>query len=713
MITCGSCGRQNADDAVFCQWCNHFLAWTPSDEGDLAVAGPSGADTAPAAGPGTDGAGPAEPSAQDPGGEEAGATAPAGRTAQPPSDAPPDGSPAAGPEEAPVPSQSQPPPTVEGALAVLAEGRRLAASQERPDLARRLDEAEDRLTRQSVPVVVVGEFKRGKSTLVNALLQRAVCPVDADIVTTVPTLVRWAERPTALVHTGGPGEPSAGEPADPARLTELVTGHDDAGPSEVRSVEVGLPHPLLRSGLCLVDTPGVGGLDSAHGLLTLGALDAAKASLFVTDASQELTAPELAFLRAVVAKGTGPVCVVMTKTDIHADWRRVRDLDEQHLRDAGLAVPVLAVSSFLRLRAARDPELEQESGFSRLLEFLERDVLVQGTAEAAKTAAQDVAFVAHQLGRPLDAAAAVLTEPEKAEQVVSTLAETRKRTARLTAPTATWQQTLADGIADLTANVDHDLQQRARAILAQAEVVIKGGDPKDTWNDITLWLQRQVVTAAVENRALLAGRAQRLAEEVGERFELEAAFDAGAVAGPPRAESVTTVTPSGAESLVVPGGQLGPLVVAGRTAMLVPLTLYSLSTIVSTSALLVIAPLGIALGAGIGHRLIVNERKRQLAHRQQLAAAATRKYLDEAMFIVSKETQDALRLTSRELRDGFQRQALEIHRSSVRALSVVEQARSSSPERSEEVIAGSRAVHRLSAVAGRLADAPVVAVARG
>ena len=73
----------------------------------------------------------------------------------------------------------------------------------------------------------------------------------------------------------------------------------------------------------------------------------------------------------------------------------------------------------------------------------------------------------------------------------------------------------------------------------------------------------------------------------------------------------------------------------------------------------------------------------------------------------------ALMATSHDLWDGFQRQAEEIHRSSVRALSVVEQARSSPPERAQEVIAGHRAVHRLSAVAGRLADTPVVAVARG
>ena len=48
-----------------------------------------------------------------------------------------------------------------------------------------------------------------------------------------------------------------------------------------------LDRPLLQAGLVLVDTPGVGGLDSAHGQLTRATLRAADAVLFVTDASQD------------------------------------------------------------------------------------------------------------------------------------------------------------------------------------------------------------------------------------------------------------------------------------------------------------------------------------------------------------------------------------------------------------------------------------------
>ena len=696
---------------MFCLQCDQFLAWPLSEEEDDAVAGPRGADGPVLRGLSHDQL--AEADARDKPAADVQPADPAPPATPPTLPAPP--IPAAPPTPAAPPISAAPQvekSSIEAALVVLAEGRQLAADQQRPDLAQRLDGASDRLVQRTVPVVVVGEFKRGKSTLINALLQKAVCPVDADLVTAVPMTVRWGRVPAAYVHLG-PLDESVEMPVDLDRVAELVMERDHSDTPPPRMVEVALPHPLLRSGLSLVDTPGVGGLDSAYGLATLGALDTARAALFVTDASQELTGPELDFLKAVAAKQVGLLCVVITKTDIHPAWRRVTELNTRHLADAGLDLPIFPVSSFLRLREDRDAELARESGFGELVRFLDHDVVRQGTAAAAAAAARDVAFVARQLSRPIDAAGTVLAEPGNAGHVLSTLTATEERTARLKTRSATWQQTLADGVAEMTSEVEHDLQRRLRNLLHEAEKVIKEGNPKDTWPDITAWLQKQVVTAAVANRHLLASRADELVERVGEAFDLEADFDTDSATGPPRPDSLAEVVVAGAEGLVVPGGQLGPLVVAGRTAVLVPLTLISMAVWLPPVALFVIAPLGLVLGAGIGHQLISNERKRQLTYRRQLASAAARKYVEEASWLIAKESRDAMRRTSIQMRDGFQEQAVQIHRSSVNALAAAEQAVSSPSAHTREIVASSEAVQRLSIAAGRLASPSAVAVARG
>ena len=62
-------------------------------------------------------------------------------------------------------------------------------------------------------------------------------------------------------------------------------------------VEIGAPSPLLQGGLAFIDTPGVGGHGQPHLSATLGLLPNADALIMVSDTSQELTEPEMWFIR--------------------------------------------------------------------------------------------------------------------------------------------------------------------------------------------------------------------------------------------------------------------------------------------------------------------------------------------------------------------------------------------------------------------------------
>ena len=170
---------------------------------------------------------------------------------------------------------------------------------------------------------------------------------------------------------------------------------------------------------------------------------------------------------------------------------------------------MIPVSSFLRLRAARQPDLNAESGFAPLVEFLGKDVFRSSTAKAAATVAHDVDFVASQLAHESDTERIVLARPEESQVVVNRLGKANERARALTAPSSAWQQMLADGIQDLVADVEYDLQARLRTVLRDAREIIDEGDPRDTWPDTEAWLRRQVATAGVENRDLLRLRAER------------------------------------------------------------------------------------------------------------------------------------------------------------------------------------------------------------
>ncbi|GAA3922356.1 dynamin family protein [Actinoplanes auranticolor] len=552
-------------------------------------------------------------------------------------------------------------------LAELAGARRLAVAHDRGDLAGRLDRAAAELGRGDVTVAVVGEFKQGKSTLVNALLRTDVCPVDPDVVTAVPTVLRYGREPTVTLQV--PSDDGALEPVTVPfdQLSRYVTeAAPAAGARAPRSVEVRLDRRLLGAGLSLVDTPGVGGLDSAQGNLTLGALAGAAAALFVTDASQELTAPEVAFLRRVLERCPAAYCVV-TKTDLHGEWRRIVELNAGHLAAAGLDVPVLAVSSFLRLRAqARDStELNTESGYPRLVELLRRDVLDAARAGARTAARAELAFVVAQLRERVAAEQAAASSPAAAVTLVQRYAEKQRRTRTL----GSWQTVLGDGIQDLTADVDHDLRERLRTMLRAGEELLNESDPRDTWQDFQAWAAREASAAAVDNLMLLARRSDELAQAVATRFDLEY-------------EGLELDLPSPEPGL----GKVSELDVdfhrSGMQQFLGAFTaarityggFYMLGAIGALFNVFIAAPIGLIAGLTLGRRLVKQERERQVQQRRQQARTELRRYVDDVSFHVGRDSREAVRRTQRLLRDEFTARAAAVERSTAEAASAVREA---------------------------------------
>ena len=115
-------------------------------------------------------------------------------------------------------------------------------------------EACDRIHSPVYRVAVFGPFNYGKSTLLNALLGEKALPMDLVPTTGAVITVKYGAEPrTQITHTDGTITENAGTSAlqDYAVLNEHREMRTD-----VASVEVYCPHPLLKLGLELVDLPG-------------------------------------------------------------------------------------------------------------------------------------------------------------------------------------------------------------------------------------------------------------------------------------------------------------------------------------------------------------------------------------------------------------------------------------------------------------------------
>ena len=170
----------------------------------------------------------------------------------------------------------------------------------------------------STSILFCGEFKRGKSSLINAIIGDEICPTDIGIATAVVTRIMYGQTKKAVRYYGNLLE---GENA----LKKEEIAWDDIQKYTVGDViEIGstvqmdlyYPSEFLKEGLVVIDTPGIGGLDPRHANLTAMALPYADIAVFITDASEPVTESELKFYEKKVASRVKSTIVLINKSDI-------------------------------------------------------------------------------------------------------------------------------------------------------------------------------------------------------------------------------------------------------------------------------------------------------------------------------------------------------------------------------------------------------------
>lgn len=203
-------------------------------------------------------------------------------------------------------------------------------------------------TEDSATVLFCGEFKRGKSSLVNAIVGMQLCPTDIGIATSVVTVVRYGTVKKAVRYYG-----NLLEEADSLKSEEIewddikkYTVGDVLDINNTILVELSYPSPFLKSGITIIDTPGLGGLDPRHAVLTHAALPKADIIVFVTDTCEPLTESELEFYKDKVFLCGKRNVVLVNKSDLLSSGTLTAHLGNTRWQLAKLGSPeVIPVSA--------------------------------------------------------------------------------------------------------------------------------------------------------------------------------------------------------------------------------------------------------------------------------------------------------------------------------------------------------------------------------
>jgi len=550
-------------------------------------------------------------------------------------------------------TQPNDPRKVKVIVELIDHSTKIAEAYERGDLVERLARAKERISDPQVRVVIAGQLKQGKSQLLNSLLNVPVARVGDDETTTLATVVSYGEQASArlIVARGEGAEPEEVE-IPMADVRNDLRRAPQAGGREVLRVEVTAPSPLLQNGLAFVDTPGVGGHGQPHLSATLGLLPDADAVLMVSDTSQEFTEPEMTFIRQAVE--ICPVATILaTKTDLYPHWREIVAANVAHLQRAGVDVPVTPVSSVLRSHAIQmnDKELNEESNFPAIVKFLSEKVLGRENDRIRDQVLAEVRSAAEHLTMTVETELSSINDPEARDALNADLERRKQEAQDALQHTALWQQVLNDGINDLTADVDHDLRARFRAITQHTEHLVDGCDPTQHWAEIGAELENAVATAVGDNFVWAYQRAEALAQEVGRTF-MEAGLDAvkmpqinardmGAGLGEMKSLSRLEAKPIGKGHKVVTGmrGSYGGVLMFGMLTSFAGLGMFN--------------PLSLGAGLLLGRKAYKEDMENRMLRVRNEAKTNVRRFVDDVSFVVSKESRDRLKGVQRQLRDHY------------------------------------------------------------
>ncbi|HEY6646152.1 MAG TPA: dynamin-like GTPase family protein [Mycobacterium sp.] len=551
-------------------------------------------------------------------------------------------------------TQTNDPRKVKVIVELIDHTSKIAETQDRGDLVERMAKAKARISDPQIRVVIAGQLKQGKSQLLNSLLNVPVSRVGDDETTVVATMVSYGEQATAKLMVAGAdeGEPEAIEiPIADIKKHDLRR-HPAAGGRQVLRAAVTANSPLLKGGLVFVDTPGVGGHGQPHLSATLGLLPDADAMLMISDTSQEFTEPEMTFIRQAFE-----ICplatIVATKTDLYPHWRQIVEANKVHLQRANLGIPMIPASSLLRSHAIQlnDKELNEESNFPAIVKFLSDKVLSRENDRVRDQVLAEIRSASEHLTLAADSELSALNDPDARDRLKGELERRKAEAQDALQQTALWQQVLNDGIADLTADVDHDLRGRFRAITQHTEHVIDNTDPTQHWAEIGTELENAIATAVGDNFVWAYQRAEALAQEVARTF-VEAGLEAikmpqidaremGAGFGELKSLAKLEAKPIKAGHKVVTGmrGSYGGVLMFGMLTSFAGLGMFN--------------PLSLGAGLLLGRKAYKEDMENRMMRVRNEAKMNMRKFVDEVSFVVTKESRDRLKGIQRQLRDHY------------------------------------------------------------
>lgn len=158
------------------------------------------------------------------------------------------------------------------------------------------EELKEKIQNNVFNLVVLGQFKRGKTSLINALLGAEILPVAVVPLTSIATILKYGEALRIKVYFNDGRMTEIKSESLPQYVTEKGNPKNE---KDVQEVVITYPSSYLKDGVRLIDTPGVGSIYQHNTDIAYQYLPKSDAALFLLSVDQPVGQAELDFLKDV------------------------------------------------------------------------------------------------------------------------------------------------------------------------------------------------------------------------------------------------------------------------------------------------------------------------------------------------------------------------------------------------------------------------------
>ncbi|WP_061809005.1 dynamin family protein [Rossellomorea vietnamensis] len=246
------------------------------------------------------------------------------------------------------------------------------------------------LENDKMMITILGEFKRGKSSLLNAILKQPILPVDVLPATAVVSEIHHGNQGKWKIHKN---DGTVEEKDLNRKELEAYTFEGDHDHKLIHRMELALPIPFDNKGTVLVDTPGIGDLNEHQFDVTYSYIPRSDLILFVLNASSPLSKSEFMYLKETVMNlKHGEIAFVLNFKD-RVDEDEVEEIEEYVEKKLQKILGQETVSLFM-LSAKEAAQGKVDSDFKQLVSFLEerldKGILAQKKMEFYRKRLQEI-----------------------------------------------------------------------------------------------------------------------------------------------------------------------------------------------------------------------------------------------------------------------------------------------------------------------------------